>query len=137
MKRNDNLIICYYKHVYFYHFQLAGVDHVIFIQKNTLDRKNRTLKIEAHNESFHNRITINEHCMYTVSSSVPLLYDKATTGIHRHMYATCLTGTPNTIKYFEMCSCASILISYCGYSCLHLCLIWCNGSAIFDVLGSC
>ncbi|XP_067928437.1 SEC14-like protein 1 isoform X2 [Watersipora subatra] len=51
--------------------KLAGVDHVVFVQKNSLDRRNRTLKIEAHNESFHSRITINEHCMYTVHTDNP------------------------------------------------------------------
>ena len=47
-------------------FQIAGVDYVHFIQKNSLDRRKRTLHIDAHNESFSSRITINEHCVYTV-----------------------------------------------------------------------
>jgi len=47
--------------------QLAGVDHVVFIQKNSLDLRARTLKIEARNESFQSRLSINEHCMYSVS----------------------------------------------------------------------
>lgn len=47
--------------------KLAGVDYVYFIQVNTLDRLNRTLKIEATNESFSSRITINEDCKYYVS----------------------------------------------------------------------
>ncbi|XP_052266424.1 SEC14-like protein 5 isoform X3 [Dreissena polymorpha] len=46
--------------------KIAGVDHVVFIQKNCLDRRNRTLKIFAHNESFSSRIIINEICTYTV-----------------------------------------------------------------------
>lgn len=49
------------------------MDHVVFIQKNTLDLRNRTLKIEAHNESFHSRIIVNEHCLYSVSFSVVIL----------------------------------------------------------------
>lgn len=47
--------------------KLANVDFVYFIQINTLDRLNRTLKIEATNESFANRISINEYCTYYVS----------------------------------------------------------------------
>ncbi|XP_053381314.1 SEC14-like protein 1 [Mercenaria mercenaria] len=46
--------------------KIVGVDHVIFIQKNCLDRRNRTLKIYARNESFSSRIVINEVCTYTV-----------------------------------------------------------------------
>ncbi|WAQ97346.1 S14L1-like protein [Mya arenaria] len=46
--------------------KIVGVDHVIFIQKNCLDRRNRTLKIYARNESFSSRIVINETCTYTV-----------------------------------------------------------------------
>lgn len=47
--------------------KLAGVDYVYFIQVNTLDRLARTLKIEATNESFANRISIKEYCTYYVS----------------------------------------------------------------------
>lgn len=46
--------------------KLAGVDYVYFMQCNTLDRRNRTLKIEAHNESFSSRVTVNETCVYSV-----------------------------------------------------------------------
>lgn len=48
--------------------QIAGVDYVYFIQKNTLDRKERTLHIESHNETFSNRVIIHETCCYSVSS---------------------------------------------------------------------
>lgn len=47
--------------------KLAGVDYVYFIQVNTLNRLARTLKIEATNESFANRISIKEYCTYYVS----------------------------------------------------------------------
>lgn len=47
--------------------KFAGVDHCYFIQINTLDRKNRTLKIEVTNESFANRVAIEEKCIYSVS----------------------------------------------------------------------
>jgi len=47
--------------------KIAGVDLVLFIQRNTLDRKNRALKIEAYNESFATRIVVHEVCNYFVS----------------------------------------------------------------------
>ncbi|ETE72482.1 SEC14-like protein 1, partial [Ophiophagus hannah] len=46
--------------------KIAGVDYVYFIQKNSLNRRDRTLHIEAHNETFSNRVVINEKCSYTV-----------------------------------------------------------------------
>lgn len=47
--------------------KIAGVDFVYFIQVNTLDRRNRALKIEAYNESFATRVIIHEVCNYFVS----------------------------------------------------------------------
>ncbi|XP_053565592.1 SEC14-like protein 1 isoform X1 [Bombina bombina] len=46
--------------------KMAGVDYVYFIQKNSLNRRDRTLHIEAHNETFSNRIVVHEYCCYTV-----------------------------------------------------------------------
>ncbi|XP_051789575.1 SEC14-like protein 5 isoform X2 [Erpetoichthys calabaricus] len=46
--------------------KIAGVEYVFFIQKNTLNWKDRTLLIEAHNETFGSRITVNETCCYSV-----------------------------------------------------------------------
>uniref|UniRef100_UPI0035900E42 SEC14-like protein 1 isoform X2 n=1 Tax=Myxine glutinosa TaxID=7769 RepID=UPI0035900E42 len=46
--------------------KIAGVDYVYFIQKNKLDWRDRTLMIEAHNESFSTRIVVNETCSYSV-----------------------------------------------------------------------
>ncbi|KAG8565594.1 hypothetical protein GDO81_012912 [Engystomops pustulosus] len=46
--------------------KIAGVDYVYFIQKNSLNRRDRTLHIEAHNETFASRIVIHEYCCYTV-----------------------------------------------------------------------
>lgn len=46
--------------------KIAGVDYVYFVQKNSLNRQERTLHIEAYNETFSNRVIINEHCSYTV-----------------------------------------------------------------------
>uniref|UniRef100_A0AC35FDF6 PRELI/MSF1 domain-containing protein n=1 Tax=Panagrolaimus sp. PS1159 TaxID=55785 RepID=A0AC35FDF6_9BILA len=46
--------------------KIAGVDYVYFNQKNSLDRRNRTLEIEATNISFASRIAILEKCNYYV-----------------------------------------------------------------------
>ncbi|KAJ8283851.1 hypothetical protein COCON_G00027010 [Conger conger] len=46
--------------------RIAGVDYVYFIQKNSLDRRERTLHIESHNETFSNRVIIHELCCYSV-----------------------------------------------------------------------
>ncbi|QQP35206.1 SEC14-like protein 1 [Caligus rogercresseyi] len=48
-----------------------GVDCLLFRQKNTLDRSRRTLSIDAWNESFANRIIINEFCVYSVHPENP------------------------------------------------------------------
>ncbi|GAB0196282.1 syntaxin-binding protein 4-like [Grus japonensis] len=56
--------------VYKYPFELvmaiAGVEYVFFIQKNTVNWKERTLRIEAHNETFANRVVVVETCSYSV-----------------------------------------------------------------------
>ena len=46
--------------------KIMGVEDLIFRQRNTLDKKNRTLTINAWNESFSNRVVINEVCLYSV-----------------------------------------------------------------------
>ena len=46
--------------------KISGIEHAIFIQKNSLHRKNRKLVIEAKNESFNTRVIIRETCTYTV-----------------------------------------------------------------------
>ncbi|KHN86630.1 CRAL-TRIO domain-containing protein T23G5.2 [Toxocara canis] len=46
--------------------KIAGVDYIYFTQKNSLDRRKRTLLIEASNISFANRIAIKENCFYYV-----------------------------------------------------------------------
>ncbi|XP_006821149.1 SEC14-like protein 1 [Saccoglossus kowalevskii] len=51
--------------------KIVGVEFIYFIQKNTLNRRERTLKIEAHNESFSSRVIINEHCFYSVHPDNP------------------------------------------------------------------
>ena len=51
--------------------KIMGVDDLIFRQRNTLDRKSRTLTIDAWNESFSNRVVINEVCLYSVHPENP------------------------------------------------------------------
>ncbi|ELW72150.1 SEC14-like protein 5 [Tupaia chinensis] len=46
--------------------RIAGVEHVVFVQKNVLNWKERTLLIEAHNETFASRVVVRENCSYTV-----------------------------------------------------------------------
>ncbi|XP_023675616.2 SEC14-like protein 1 isoform X1 [Paramormyrops kingsleyae] len=46
--------------------RMTGVDYVYFIQKNSLNRRERTLHIESHNETFSNRVVIYELCCYSV-----------------------------------------------------------------------
>ena len=54
-------------------FQIAGVDFIYFNQKNSLDRRKRTLEIEATNISFASRIAILEKCNYYVSYTMRYL----------------------------------------------------------------
>ncbi|XP_026773037.3 SEC14-like protein 1 isoform X2 [Pangasianodon hypophthalmus] len=46
--------------------RIAGVDYLYFVQKNTLDWRQRSLHIETYNESFSSRVIVKEHCSYTV-----------------------------------------------------------------------
>ncbi|XP_063063112.1 SEC14-like protein 5 [Engraulis encrasicolus] len=46
--------------------KIAGVEYVYFNQKNTLNWRDRTLIIEAHNDTFANRVVVLETCSYSV-----------------------------------------------------------------------
>ncbi|KAM6957067.1 SEC14-like protein 1 [Aplochiton taeniatus] len=46
--------------------RMAGVDYLYFLQSNTLDRRERKLRIEVTNETFSNRVVVDEVCHYTV-----------------------------------------------------------------------
>ncbi|XP_047428780.1 SEC14-like protein 1 [Mugil cephalus] len=46
--------------------RISGVDYLYFTQKNSLNRRDRTLHIEVHNESFSSRVVVRECCRYTV-----------------------------------------------------------------------
>jgi len=67
-KKKINRVENYYSYLYFsiLFSQIVNVDHVIFLQKNHLDRRQRTLRIDACNESFSSRLTIKEFCQYYV-----------------------------------------------------------------------
>lgn len=45
---------------------MVGVDYVYFVQKNAVNWRDRKLVITAYNETFANRVSINESCQYTV-----------------------------------------------------------------------
>lgn len=51
--------------------RISGVEHLIFIQRNSLNWRQRTLKIEAWNESFSSRVHVLEGCTYTVHPDNP------------------------------------------------------------------
>ncbi|XP_020605467.1 SEC14-like protein 1 isoform X2 [Orbicella faveolata] len=61
--------------VYKYPFEIVmaiiGVEYVYFNQTNCLDRRERTLTITAHNESFSSRVGVTEHCYYSVHPDNP------------------------------------------------------------------
>jgi len=44
--------------------RMMGIDSIFFCQRNVLDRKKRTLTITAWNESFDNRVKVEEVCKY-------------------------------------------------------------------------
>jgi len=43
---------------------MMGIDQIFFCQRNILDKTNRRLEITAWNESFDNRVTVEEKCVY-------------------------------------------------------------------------
>ena len=51
--------------------KIMGVEFLLFRQRNTLDRKNRKLQIDAWNESFAHRVVIKELCIYSVHPENP------------------------------------------------------------------
>ncbi|KAM4820318.1 SEC14-like protein 5 [Thomomys bottae] len=46
--------------------KLAGVEQAVFLQRNALDLRERTLLIEARNDTFANRVLVTETCRYSV-----------------------------------------------------------------------
>ena len=51
--------------------KIMGVEFLLFRQRNTLDKRNRTLQIDAWNESFAHRVVIKELCIYSVHPENP------------------------------------------------------------------
>lgn len=51
--------------------KIMGVEYLLFRQRNTKDLRSRTLRIEAWNESFENRVEITEYCVYSVHPDNP------------------------------------------------------------------
>nr|CAB3265929.1 SEC14-like protein 5 [Phallusia mammillata] len=51
--------------------RVVGFDYIYFVQKNDLNRKERTLHISAYNESFSTRVLVNEYCQYSVHPENP------------------------------------------------------------------
>lgn len=62
-------------HVVLISMQIAGVDYLYFLQKNTLNHRDRTLHIEVRNETFSNRVIVYESCNYTVSLRMEQHFD--------------------------------------------------------------
>jgi hypothetical protein len=64
-KRTENRTLMH-QFLFTFDLKIVNVDYVIFLQKNHLDRRQRTLRIDACNESFSSRLTIKEFCHYYV-----------------------------------------------------------------------
>lgn len=50
--------------------RMMGIDQIFFCQRNVLDKSNRRLEITAWNESFDNRVTVEETCVYWAEGEV-------------------------------------------------------------------
>ena len=50
--------------------RMMGIDQIFFCQRNVLESKERRLEITAWNESFDNRVTVNEKCVYWAEGNV-------------------------------------------------------------------
>lgn len=47
------------------------MEHVVFVQRNVLNWRERTLLIDAHNETFASRVVVRENCSYAVRPRPP------------------------------------------------------------------
>ena len=50
--------------------RMMGIDQIFFCQRNVLDKSARRLEITAWNESFDNRVTVEEKCIYWADGDV-------------------------------------------------------------------
>ena len=62
--------------------RMMGIDQIFFCQKNELDKKNRRLEITAWNESFDNRVTVEEKCTYYADGDKTKFSQSAKLKIH-------------------------------------------------------
>ena len=62
--------------------RMMGIDQIFFCQKNVLDLENRKLEITAWNESFDNRVTVEEKCIYYAEGNRTKFSQSAKLKIH-------------------------------------------------------
>ena len=62
--------------------RMMGIDQIFFCQKNVLDMENRKLEITAWNESFDNRVTVEEKCIYYAEGNRTKFSQSAKLKIH-------------------------------------------------------
>jgi len=62
--------------------RMMGIDQIFFCQKNVLDKSNRRLEITAWNESFDNRVTVEEKCCYYADGDKTKFSQSAKLKIH-------------------------------------------------------
>ena len=58
--------------------RMMGIDQIFFCQRNVLDIKERRLEITAWNESFDNRVTVKEKCVYWAEGNITKFSQEAT-----------------------------------------------------------
>ncbi|KAH6943759.1 hypothetical protein HPB50_026935 [Hyalomma asiaticum] len=115
--------------------KIIGVDFVYFIQKNSLDRRQRILKIEAYNESFATRVGIKENCTYSVHPENPdwtcfeqsasldvksfFGFESAVEKLAMKQYSQNISKVSYFPKYSLLCKLNTILASHGDPSFLH------------------
>ena len=62
--------------------RMMGIDQIFFCQKNVLDLSARKLEITAWNESFDNRVTVEEKCIYYAEGNRTKFSQSAKLKIH-------------------------------------------------------
>uniref|UniRef100_A0A3Q3EDB4 SEC14-like protein 1 n=1 Tax=Labrus bergylta TaxID=56723 RepID=A0A3Q3EDB4_9LABR len=110
--------------------RIAGVDYVYFIQKNTLNRKERTLHIESHNETFSNRVIIHETCCYSVH---PENEDWTCFEQTASLDIKSFFGFESTVEKIAMKQYASSIKKVCVYVLVHLIITHTGSLCIFIV----
>ena len=62
--------------------RMMGIDQIFFCQKNVLNLDERRLEITAWNESFDNRVTVEEKCVYYADGNRTKFSQSAKLKIH-------------------------------------------------------